>query len=99
MEYNKEQEGRIKIAVSEYMIRNSHLIPIQLMMNPETVAHITGIGTNLIMNHWGCNTNPGSFIQAILDNDLEGSVNRADDINQKLLPFYVTLKYNLGYVG
>jgi len=99
MEYNKEQEGRIRIAVGEYMLRNANLIPIKHMMDPEAVEHITNIGTSIMMNKWGINTQPGSFVQAVLDNDLEGSVNRADNVNRDLLPFYVTLKYNLGYVG
>ena len=98
MEYNKEQEGRIRIAVSEYMIRNSHLIPIHHLMNPESVEHITNIGTSIMMNKWGINTQPGSFVTAVLNNNLEESVNRADNVNMHLLPFYVTLKYNLGYV-
>jgi hypothetical protein len=98
MEYNKQQELRIRIAVSEYMVRNNRLIPTHLMADPEALDHITNIGTSIMMNKWGINTQPGGFVKAILDNDLEGSVNRADDVNRQLLPFYVTLKYNLGYV-
>lgn len=99
MEYNKEQEDRIRVAVSEYMLRNANLIPIQHMMNSESVEHITNIGTSIMMNKWGIDTNPGSFVCAVLDNDLTESVNRADNINRDLLPFYVTLKYNMGYIG
>jgi hypothetical protein len=98
MEYNKQQECRIKIAVSEYMVKNNHLIPMHLIADPDALEHITNIGTNIVMNNWGINTQPGSFVQAVLDNDLEASVNRADEVNRQMLPFYVTLKFNLGYV-
>ncbi len=99
MEYNKQQESRIKIAVSEYMVRNNHLIPIQLMADPEALQHITNIGTSIVMNNWGINTQPGGFVKAVLDNNLEAAVGKADDVNRQLLPFYVTLKYNLEYVA
>lgn len=98
MKYNKEQEGRIKLAVEQYAIRNNHLIPIGIMNDPESLQHLTNIGASIVMNNWGIDTRPGGFVRAIIDNDLEGSVNRADHINLQLLPFYVTLKYNLGYV-
>lgn len=37
---------------------------------------------------------PGSFLQAVLENDLRAAVERADHINQQLLPQYVKLLYN-----
>lgn len=99
MEYNLEQEERIRTEVGKYAIRNAHLIPIGILTDPESFNHVKNIGTSIVMNHWGINTNPGSFVQAILDNDLELSVGKADSTNIQLLPFYVTLKYNLGYVS
>jgi hypothetical protein len=99
MEYNVEQELRIKSAVAQYAITNMTLIPIGVMSNPESMQHITNIGAAIMMNKWEINTNPGSFVTAILENDLEGAVNNADSINRDMLPFYVTLKYNMGYVS
>jgi hypothetical protein len=99
MEYNKEHEDRIRAAVGKYAIANSHIIPFGILSNPESMDHLKNIGTSIVMNKWGCNTYPGSFVQAVLDNDLEGSINRADNLNRELLPFYVTLKYNLEYVS
>ena len=98
MEYNKEQEDRIKVAVREYAMSNHNIIPFHHMMHPDTLDHIVNIGTSIMMNKWEIDTRPGSFVRAVLDNDLEASVNCADNINRDLLPFYVTLKYNLGYV-
>jgi hypothetical protein len=34
----------------------------------------------------------GSFVQAIVKNDLSGSYNRADSTNRKVIPFYIILK-------
>jgi len=99
MEYNKEQEDRIGSEVAQYAIRNSHIIPNGILSNPESMQHLKNIGTAILMNKWGINTNPGSFVQAVLDNNLTESINYADQVNRELLPFYVTLKYNMGYVG
>jgi len=98
MEWNKEQEDRIKSAVAKYAIRNYQLIPMGIMSDPEAMQHLTNIGAAIMMNKWEIDTRPGSFVSAVLNNDLEASVNCADSTNVQLLPFYVTLKYNLGYV-
>jgi len=40
---------------------------------------------------------PGSFVKAILDNDLMATYGYADDINKKAIPVYVQVIYNIGY--
>ncbi len=37
---------------------------------------------------------PGDFLTAVLSNDLEGSVSRADDVNALILPNYCRFLYN-----
>lgn len=37
---------------------------------------------------------PGSFLRAVLENDLREAVNRADDLNLVALPQYVRFFYN-----
>lgn len=37
---------------------------------------------------------PGSFLTAILSNDLSGSFARADNINQRAIPAWVDFMYN-----
>jgi hypothetical protein len=49
-----------------------------------------------MMNRLGIDTYPGSFVKAVLDNDLNGAFSRADHINSQVLGFYVTMMHNLG---
>ena len=83
--------------VEEYFNKNwiSTYVPYEVALNAESKDHIINIGTSIMMNVLGYNTYPGSFIQAILRNDLQGSVGQADHINIKALAFYATMKYNL----
>jgi hypothetical protein len=37
---------------------------------------------------------PGSFLRAVLSNDLMGALGKADDINQAILPVYGRFLYN-----
>ena len=37
---------------------------------------------------------PGSFLRAVLSNDLMGAMGRADDVNLKALPAYGRFLYN-----
>lgn len=66
-------------------------VPSSIMRDPESKEHVIRIGTAIMMNRFGFNTNPGSFVQAVVNNDLTGAFSRADSINQKCLRFYVTM--------
>lgn len=37
---------------------------------------------------------PGSFLEAVLENDLKAAVGRADDINMRNIPAYIGYLYN-----
>lgn len=41
----------------------------------------------------------GHFLRAVLENDLKGAVDRADDVNIKVLPAYVVYLYNEAPAG
>ena len=45
-------------------------IPPDLYFNEEERLHVIKTGTTIIMNLNGFDTNPGSFVRAVLDNDL-----------------------------
>ena len=47
---------------------------------------------------WGIGYPGGSFVQAVVDNDLTGAFSRADYINRNSLGFYCKLLYNIGYI-
>jgi hypothetical protein len=57
---------------------------------------IISIGTSILGTKWGIGYPGGSFVQAVLQNNLMAAVNKADSINIKVLPFYCKLIYNVG---
>jgi hypothetical protein len=94
-----EHRARIKTAVEKYLDRNAAQAGIaMLILNPEAREHITSIGTSVLMNVWGIGPEGGSFVRALVNNDLKESYSRADHINQKAIMFYVMLMVNQTYV-
>lgn len=57
--------------------------------------HIVMIGTSIMATKWGIGWDGGSFVQAVVDNDLMAAVSRADFINSQMLKFYCSLMYNM----
>ena len=90
-------ETKVRKEVSEYLNSNFHTtrVPVHIMTNEESREHVINIGTSIMLNRIGVNTNPGSFVQAVLNNDLTGAVLRADNINSQMLAFYATMMHNL----
>jgi hypothetical protein len=60
--------------------------------------HVIEIGTSVMCTKWKVDYPGGSFVQAIVDNDLMQAVGRADNINEYFIKFYVQLLYNMQYV-
>ena len=56
----------------------------------EEMNHIIDIGTSILPTRDG-GMQGGSFVQAVVDNDLTRTYNRADSINRKVIPFYIHL--------
>ena len=90
--------ARVNKAVEEYFDKNAAntRVPFHLIVDGEAKSHIINIGTSIMLNRLGVNTYPGSFVQAVLDNDLSGAFSRADNVNAQVLGFYITMMYNLG---
>jgi hypothetical protein len=90
--------GRVNKAVEEYFDKNAvnTRVPLHLVFDGEAKSHIINIGTSIMLNRLGVNTYPGSFVQAVLDNDLSGAFAKADSVNSQVLGFYITMMYNLG---
>lgn len=89
---------KIREKVEAYLFKNAEscAIPITSLFVDESKNHIVNIGTDIMANRLGIDTYPGSFIKAILENDLYGAINRADSVNRGAIPFYVTMIHNLG---
>ena len=91
-EFNEGQEKRIRERVLQMLDREP--IPV----SEEYKSHIVNIGTSILATKWGIGYPGGSFVQAVVDNDLLESFSRADSINKDAMGFYCKLLYNIGYI-
>jgi len=57
-------------------------------------AHIVDIGTSVLCTRWNIGYPGGSFVQAVVNNNLMQAVSSADSTNIHALKFYVQLMYN-----
>ena len=93
------QETAVAQAVGEYIESNGvKYVEGILNMGQDEIEHIVRIGTSVMMNHWNLNRyEPGSFVKAVVEGDLDGAFARADHINTKAIRLYVMMKHNLSY--
>jgi len=68
-------------------------------MSDEDQDHIVSIGTSIIGTRLEIGFPGGSFVQAIVNNDLRGAFASADSINVNCIRFYVMMIYNLNLDG
>ncbi len=92
----EEKIKMVRDLVSNYLADNHNLIPIQHRINPEDISHIENIGTSILCTKWNVGYPGGSFVQAVVDNDLNGAFSRADSVNRDCILFYVSLMTNVG---
>jgi hypothetical protein len=83
--------------VRKYFEQNweSCKVPSEFTIMEETREHILNISCSIIMTKYEIGSPGGGFVHAIVNNDLRGAVNRADAVNLKMIPFYVTMLENL----
>jgi hypothetical protein len=60
-------------------------------LSPENFDHVAGIAASVMMTRDNF-LRGGSFVQSIVDNDLEQAVNRADDVCIRAIKFFVYVK-------
>jgi len=58
--------------------------------------HIVEIGTSILCTRWEIGYAGGGFVQAVVNNDLQAAIGRADSTNVRALKFYCQLMYNVG---
>jgi len=101
--YTEGQEERIADVVSkridEYYSQGHDLAFGQAIAFNESREHVTRIGVSILSTKWGVGFPGGSFVQAVVDNNLLETVGRADSINLNAIRFYVYLVYNQSYVA
>jgi len=63
---------------------------ISVTLTEEEMNHVINVGVSVLQTRDG-GIQGGSFIQAVVDNDLSRTYNRADSTNKKVIPFYIIL--------
>jgi hypothetical protein len=101
--FKEGQEERIREAVRARIKEYSNQcrdIGFRSEIAPFTdeTDHVVNIGTSILCTKWGIGYPGGSFVQAIVNNNLMETFDRADHINLNCVRFYVYLMYNQGYV-
>lgn len=64
---------------------------ITLPLSDEDAEHVIRVGASVLMTRDGV-LSGGSFVQAVVDNNLEAAVNSADSVMKKCLVFMTYLK-------
>jgi hypothetical protein len=91
----EEQQDIVKKTVTDYFDKYGLRYLPYTMMQIEKV-HIIDTATSIMCAKWKVGYPPGSFAQAVVDNDLREAFGRADDVNTHCIRFYVMLMYNVG---
>jgi hypothetical protein len=90
-----EQIEKIRNGVKSYFHANGpSYIPNFVHLSKEDKEHIIDIGTSIICTRHRIGFPGGSFVQAIVNNDLRGTYGRADNVNLNAIRFYVMLICN-----
>ena len=88
-----EQIEVVKNVVKNYMDQDHE---VKFRFSEDQLAHIEDIATSILCTKWKVGYEGGSFVQAVVDNNLMQAIGRADVTNQMALPFYCRLMYNVG---
>lgn len=88
---------RIKAAVEEFYDQHAEYNGLAYQ-SPDARQHVINIGTSILCTKWQVGYPGGSFVQAVVNNDLMGAFGSADHINQGAIKFYCSLIYNQPYV-
>ena len=63
---------------------------ISVTLTEEEMNHVIDVGVSVLQTRDG-GMQGGSFVQAVVDNDLSRTYNRADSVNKRVIPFYIIL--------
>jgi len=91
-----DQIQKVRSLVEDYYNKSLQWDENITFLSDQQKEHIIQIGTSILCTKWGVGYPGGSFVQAVVDNDLMAAVGRADATNVKMLPFYCKLIYNIG---
>jgi|TARA_B110000908_G_scaffold105594_1_gene124381 hypothetical protein len=84
-----------KVRSSVEVFVNDNIDSISGIVTPSDLNHIVNIGTSIMCTKWNIGYEGGSFVQAIVNNDLSKAVSSADGTNIKALKLYCLMMYNM----
>ena len=87
-----KMEDYHKVAENEFIKYGKSMVFGTL--TPENISHIIQVGASVMMTRDNF-LQGGSFVQAVVNNDLQGAVNRADAVIRTSLVFMVYLNSNV----
>ena len=91
-----EQIENIRKQVQEYFDKNArHYIPTLELLDEDDKSHIVNTGTSIICTRHEVGYPGGSFVQAIVNNDLRATFSNADTVNTLAVKFYLMMMYNM----
>lgn len=93
VDYRPALERYVKDKFDDYLKFSN----IYFSLNADEYNHVIGIGISILETKFpeiGPGYSGGSFVQAVVNNDLMDAIGRADNITVDFLKFYCTLLYN-----
>ena len=80
----------VRQLVEDYCAREMYLTH-GFKPSDDEYQHILNIGESILCTKWNVGYPGGSFVQAVVENNLQLAVTRADYINRKYIPLYIGL--------
>ena len=91
----EEQREMVWEIVRDYFNDNSMHVGLHKLFE-DSVEHVIDTGASILCTKWGIGYEGGSFVQAVVENDLQGAIGRADGTSLRALKFFCQLMYNTG---
>jgi hypothetical protein len=85
-----QQIDVVRKLVEDYCSREMYLTH-GFTPSDDEYQHILNIAESVLCTKWNVGYPGGSFIQAVVDNNLQLAFSRADYINRKYIPLYIGL--------
>lgn len=80
--------------VDDY-VNQTTFLPQSIVSSPEKLQHVKDISASIMQTKWKLGYNSGSFVQAVVANNLKESFNWADSVCKEALHFFVVMVCNL----
>ena len=81
--------------VKEFMERNKSSLPPDIKSSEEKMNHVFEIATSIMRTKWGVGYPGGSFVHAVVENNLSRALTNADIICREALFFFVLMVLNI----